>query len=286
MTTRILIPMPDLRIIPVAALHAHETHDSQRSQPLIERMQTETVIINPPVVAPLHAGSAGTDFVVLDGANRVHTFATLGYPHLLVQVATYESGQVELSTWAHVVCAWTPDALLASLLALEGVALHEGYMPHAIAHVMLRDDRTLAVCLHPHTHEADQRNAAIGAVVGLYQRSAILQRAAYDPVLDHDPAARAALFAPHPDAIALVTFPACTPADIVTAARTGAYLPPGVSRHIVHGRAVRVNYPLDRLRDPHTPLDVKNEQLAVWQHEKIARRQVRFYAESTYQFDE
>ena len=101
-------PQPDLRIVPTKTLHPHEDHDFQRSEPLIERLASETVVINPPIVAPM-----GDDqFLVLDGANRFHALSHLGYPHILVQVAPYESGYVELKTWRHVVCDWQPEALM------------------------------------------------------------------------------------------------------------------------------------------------------------------------------
>jgi hypothetical protein len=98
-----------------------------------------------------------------------------------------------------------------------------------------------------------------------------------------DPARLWALF---PSPVALVSFPPVTPDDVLTAARKGAYLPPGVSRHIVHGRAVRLNYPLDALRATTRTLEEKNADLTAWVREKMAQRRVRYYAESTYQFDE
>src|SRR5690606_18867749 len=85
-------PLPDLRIVSASTLHPHEEHDSQRLLPLVERFRAEDYIINPPIVAPMGA----SQFVILDGANRCHAFRALEYPHMLVQVAAYESGYVEL----------------------------------------------------------------------------------------------------------------------------------------------------------------------------------------------
>src|SRR5689334_706378 len=102
-TDRGTVPTPDLRIVPVSILHAHEEHDSQRSQPLVERLRGESLMINPPLVAPMESGQ----YVILDGANRVYAFSELEYPHILVQVAPYESGLVELSNWQHVVAGWS-----------------------------------------------------------------------------------------------------------------------------------------------------------------------------------
>lgn len=265
-------PIPDLRIVTIDTLHPHEDHDSQRSGPLIERLRTETTIINPPLVAPMGLN----EFVILDGANRVTAFQALQYPHLLVQVASYNTAQVELSTWSHVVCDWTVDEFTRSLYELPSIRIKEAQDANAIAHVIFPDHRVLSIGAALNT--AQERNGALRQVVGIYQRGAVLQRTALVEPRE--------VFPLHPDGIALVVFPSYTPADIIEAARHHAYLPPGVSRHIVHGRAIRVNYPLARLRDRDLPLRQKNEELLRWMQDKLAQRQVRYYAESTYQFDE
>lgn len=265
-------PAPDLRIVMTESLFAHEDHDSQRSIPLVERIRNEQWMINPPIVAPMDAHR----FVILDGANRVHAFNELGYPHMLVQAASYDTGQVELSTWQHIVCNWSRAEFIESLVNLPEIHLFEGQDAHAIAHIIFRDGAILAVRSPVET--THERNAALRSVVRLYQQKAVLQRTA---LTEPDE-----IFPLHPDGIAVVLFPAYLPIDIVSAARHNAFLPAGVSRHIVHGRAVRVNYPIEQLRTDQISLREKNETLFSWMQEKLAQKRVRFYAESTYQFDE
>lgn len=265
-------PTPDLRIILIDSIHPHEEYDSQRSEPLIERLREEKYVINPPIVAPMGA----SQYVIMDGANRCHSLAHLGYPHILVQVVSYDSGYVELDVWNHVISKWTAEALLDQLTTLPDITLAAGQHAQAIAHFLLRDGRVFAV-LAPveNTHE---RNAALRNVVGIYQRSAVLNRTALQEPDDVWPL--------YPDAIAMVVFPRYQPADIIAAAKYKAYLPPGISRHIVHGRALRVNYPLEKLLDISVGLYEKNQDLKVWLQDKLAKRQIRYYAEAIYQFDE
>jgi hypothetical protein len=270
------VPTPVLRIVAVSSLHPHEEHDSQRSEPLIERIRTETTMINPPLVAPMNAPIGDDQYVILDGANRVHVFSELGYPHILTQVASYDSGLVELSNWQHVVADWNDTDFLHYLERTPGIALVSGENATAIAHIRFRDAHLVAVCTQETTIHG--RNAALCRAVAGYQQNARLHRTALS-----DPDEIWHMF---PDAIALVTFPHYRPQDIIAAAQEHAYLPPGISRHIVHGRAVRVNYPLDALRDPSIPLEQKNADLLAWMQTKLANRQVRYYAEATYQFDE
>jgi hypothetical protein len=265
-------PPPDLRIVLTESLHPHEEHDSQRALPLIERLKSESVVINPPIVSPMGA----SQYVILDGANRYYAFSHLEYPHILVQVASYESGYVELKTWRHLVCNWEEDAFINHLKALPDLELIEGQNAQAIAHIMFRDQRVIALIAPvENTHE---RNAALCKVVAIYQQNAVLHRTALTEPDDIWPL--------HPNAFALVTFPQYQPSDIIAAARFHAYLPPGISRHIIHGRALRVNYPLDLLRDEQIRLSEKNQNLQTWMQEKLENRRVRYYAEATYQFDE
>ncbi len=265
-------PMPNLCILPVERLHAHELHDSQRSDPLIERLRHDTLMINPPLVAAMD----DENFVVLDGANRVHGFATLEFPHILAQVVDYATDLVTLDTWQHVISDWNSTALLNQIAALPSIEVRDEHTAHAITHIHLPDQRLLAITAPDDSVQA--RNAALCQVVMLYQRHAKLNRTTLPDI--------SAVWDLFPTAFALVTFPLYQPADIITAAREQAYLPPGVSRHIVQGRALRVNYPLEILRDRNQSLDAKNADLRVWLQSKLAHRQVRYYAEATYQFDE
>jgi hypothetical protein len=265
-------PVPDLRIVLTESLHPHEEYDTQRAEPLIQRLQEEPFMINPPIVAPIGA----SQFVILDGANRCHAFSALGYPHILVQVSSYDSGYVQLATWHHIVSGWDSSEFTEKLQNLDDVELVEGQVSHAIAHIIFRDGLVTAVCAPvSSTHE---RNAALRDVVRVYHQQAKLYRTALNEPDDIWPL--------YESAIAMVVFPRYQPADIIAAARYRAYIPPGISRHIVHGRALRINYPLNSLRDANTTLVEKNETLKRWLQERFARRQIRYYSEATYQFDE
>lgn len=265
-------PTPDLRIVPIDSLRPHEEHDSQRSQPLVERLKNEALMINPPVVAPM----SGDEYVILDGANRCHSFLELGYPHILVQVVSYEAGYVQLKTWSHVVSHWNSAVFLKYIQGIKEVHLSKNTSAEAIAHLALPDGALLAIETASATRH--EQNAALRRVVALYQQNALLHRTAMREPED--------IWQLYDQAIAILLFPNYQPSDIIAAAQLQAYLPPGVSRHIVHGRALRVNYSLDLLRDPHTSLETKNNRLKDWLQAKLQRRQLRYYAESTYQFDE
>ncbi|MEQ8673360.1 MAG: hypothetical protein RLP44_02840 [Aggregatilineales bacterium] len=270
--SRLSAPPPDLRIIPIDSLLPHEEHDSQRSKNLVEKFKHADVMINPPLVAPINA----TQYVILDGANRCYTFKQLGYPHILVQVVSYESGYVDLNTWNHIISDWELGEFIEEIKQLDGIEIHDEQDSSALAHVILNNGQVLSLrAIVQSTHE---RNTLLRTFVTIYQQQARLYRTAINEPDE--------LWLLYPQAIAVVLFPEYASADIIAAAKYQAFLPPGISRHIIHGRALKVNYPLKDLQSETTSLLEKNQRLQQWLQEKLAQRNVRYYAEATYQFDE
>ena len=266
-------PPPNLRIVPIEAVLPHEQGDIQRSRPLIDRLRHAEFFTNPPIVS----ASADDKYVLMDGSNRHISMKTLGYRHILVQIADYDSDCVELGLWRHIVADWDGERLLRALKAIDGVEVKESNTAGAIAlaQAELRDGPVYGIYA-----EADNlatRNAALRQVVEAYHKAATLYRTPLtDPGL---------IWSIFPSGIALLSFPQYQPQDIIEAALQSAYLPPGVSRHIIQGRALNLNYPMESLRSP-LSLAEKNEQLQEWLRQQYARRSVRYYAEATYQFDE
>lgn len=264
-------PTPDLRIVNVDDVHPHEIHDSQRAQPLLERIRHAEVLTNPPIVAPAPNGK----YVLLDGANRHYCFGALGYKHILVQVVEYESEYVELGVWKHVLRDWERVVFVNEMHKQFGDRLHIGWERNAAAQIILQDGKTLAI--HCDCPTMGERNEILRQLVQLYHSHVRLNRTSLVEPSD--------IWSLYPDAFAVVVFPYYSPSDIISAAQQNALLPPGVSRHIIHGRALKLNYSLALLQQE-TSLEAKNAVLTEWLKDKVANRGMRYYAESTFQFDE
>ena len=264
-------PPPVLRIVHVSDILPHEKSDLQRSQPLMERLERAEYFTNPPLVGELEDDK----YVLMDGSNRHVSMRMLGFEHILAQVVDYESDFVELGVWQHIVADWDSQSLLTELEAVDQVEIRDGWDGNAVAQILLRDGPVFSI--HSATGSLRERNATLRRVVAIYHANATLYRT---PLTD--PGQIWSLF---PTGFALVMFPSYEPHDIIDAALHRAYLPPGVSRHIIHGRALNVNYPMARLRD-RLSLDKKNQLFQEWMRQQYARRSVRFYAESTFQFAE
>jgi hypothetical protein len=274
--------LPDLRFVAVEALIPHEQHDPLRSAPLVVRLRAEGVLRNPPIVAPLPPDDAR--FVVLDGANRATAATEAGLPHLVVQVVRYEDPGLRLSTWHHALVGVPAEEFERSLGEVAGLTRVTTDLPHARAVLARREALAFvafpggrAVTLHGAGGLREQ-NAVLNAVVDRYRGRVRLHRVASDSFADAQ--------AEHPEVTALLVFPHFAPAEVLELATSGARLPAGITRHVIPWRALRLNVPLERLADRAQTTEEKNRWLAEWLREKMLKREVRFYQESTVLFDE
>jgi len=272
--------LPDLRVVQAADLLLHEQHDVQRSEPLARRIASDGVLKNPPIVAPV---DGGPPFVVLDGANRVTAAAALGLDHIVVQVVDYDDPALVLDTWHHLVCGFPRDRFDALLAQVAGARPEPADVVHARALVARRealacivdtDGRAYTVGAAGDLHE---RTARLNDLVDIYRSRGRICRVRTDHIDD--------LLSWHDDVTVLVVFPRYEPAEIVDLARVGARLPAGITRHLIPHRALRVNVPVDILRDDRSA-QAKNEWLKDWVKTKLQAKEVRSYQESTVLFDE
>lgn len=273
--------MPDLRIVPIDSLIPHEEHDQQRSAPLLERIRSAGTWLNPPIVAPMD----GQRYVILDGANRHYSLKQLGYPYILVQVVDYESEHVLLDTWHHIISGVSWFEFLRNIRHLPNLRMESADLLNAraalarreaMAYTVLNDNR--AYVLSAAEHSLGAQTLLLRQVVDTYKRAGALNRINTDMLS----VARRM----YPAAVAIIVFPRYQPAEILVAARDGQLLPPGISRHVIQGRAMRLHYPLAALEENGETLLEKNHRLLAWIQERMAARQVRFYAEASYLFDE
>jgi hypothetical protein len=272
--------LPDLRILPLDALAPHERTDPRRVNPLLERLTTEAVLRNPPIVAPFD--EAGKRFVVLDGANRTTAMRALGLPHVLAQVVDY--AQVQLFVWHHAITQCSMEDLLGQIGTIKGLHIRAGDLMSARAALARREALAFISC--DQTHKTDiltggadvrERTELLNVLVDMYEGCAKVQRTTSDNLSEVREA--------YADASAVVVFPRYESAEIVDLARTGVMLPAGITRHVLPLRALRLNYPMDVLRSD-APLAQKQGHLSEWIHERVQARRVRTYAEPTVMFDE
>ena len=256
-------------------MHLHEDADGRRVDALVERLAADGVLRNPPVAAALPAGG----FVILDGANRTTALRRLEAPALLLQVVEYDSPQIRLEVWHH-------------LLREDGPALEELLPPRSLVDLGGGDDLARALAAgevacgiiaggavrgvkaaggFPH------RVAALRTTVGAYNGRLPIYRVLTDD-LDE-------LREEYDRIGALVVFPRFSKDQILALATLPDKLPTGITRHVIPNRALRVNLPLELLRGPGS-VESKNATLSALIHERLLAHRVRVYREPTVLFDD
>lgn len=274
--------LPDLRVVSLESLVLHEQMDERRAPPLVDALQADGVLRNPPIVHPL--SDRLERYVVLDGANRSTAFRLLGIPHILVQVVHAGNTSVRLETWNHVLSCLSAEDLVQALERYPDLAIIASDLERAdynvtsgasLAYLSLPDGRTLEVV--GETRPLGWRVQNLNALVASYQTLCRLSRTT----------ARKApgLEAVFPEISGLVVFPRFEQEEVIKAASAGWLLPAGLTRFVISPRALRLNYPLDRLANPQA-LETKRAELEAWLQARAEARRVRYYAESTFLFDE
>jgi hypothetical protein len=263
--------LPDLRVVPSAALRLHEECDPERVARLARRLAAEGVLRNPPVAAPL----GGDAYVVLDGANRVTALQQSGVPHQAVQVVDYDDPAVVLDVWAHLL----PDDASAVRAAgpwepLSAEDLQAGLAGGHLACGLVTRAGTFGM---PGGPDLAGRVRAMASVVAAYKGRQTIYRV--------QPAALEALAREYGRADALVVFPRLSKADVRAIADLPEKLPTGISRHVIPLRALRVNVDLALLQAAETTAE-KQARLDQVIRARLLEHRVRVYPEPTVLYDE
>lgn len=274
--------LPHLSVVRTASLHPHELPDEQRAQPLVATLARERVLKNPPIVQPIE--DRPHEFVVLDGANRVTALRMLEIPHALVQVSHPNGDSVRLRTWNHVLLGVKPTRVERLLRSLNGFEMRRSNATKAeaaltagtsLVNFILREGEvfeTVAQDLSLRT-----RVQALRELVDAYHGQVHFERTSAEE-LD-------SLRQLYDGVACLVIFPEFAREEVVEGAANRWHFPPGITRFVVSPRALRLNYPLDRLEGDESR-EEKQADLDEWVRKRLSDRRVRYYAESTFLFDE
>jgi hypothetical protein len=274
--------LPQLSILPADKLLLHEYHDEQRALPLIENLNETGILKNPPIVLDLH--DADGHFMVLDGANRVTALRKIGSPHVLAQVIQPDDPYLELNNWNHVIRELPLEVFMDGLRVIPDLELRPAAGPFIFQEE--ETDQYLAFVetltsggyqIFGTIPDRDDSLKLLNAITHSYITQARLDRTSQRQI--------AGLEDLFHNLTALVVYPYFSLTEVMRLAINGRLLPAGITRFIVSPRALRLNYPLSELTAA-KPAAEKNETLNRWVQERLDRKGVRYYAETTYLFDE
>jgi len=271
--------LPDLRMLATDQLIPHEEVDPRRVHRLSERIREEGLLKNPPIVTKIPELD---QYVILDGANRVMAFRELGIPHIVAQVVDYDDPDLILDTWYHVVSGMELSEFEDAILSIGEMCLEETTladarraleMNKAVAYIVSENEVRLVAC----PDGAERTREILIKIVNAYKGRADIFRASNDIWEKQKPY--------YPQITALVIFPRYRPIDILYYAQNGYKVPTGITRHIIPTRALNINIPLKVLEEDRS-LGEKRQWLHDWLMERMATNAIRYYAESTFSFNE
>lgn len=273
-----------LLVVPVEQVTPHERIDEKRVGRLMQRLEEEGKLVNPPITTYWKGR-----YVVLDGATRFASMQRLGYPFIIIQSVDREQPGFQLHTWYHAISvdADTPQprdisGLLAALGKLDGLELQP--MPAGAAHGPLeepdglcylldRQGQTWLARIAPHADKLRVMNNMVDA----YSEWGSVERTLLTDI--------ERLAIQFPQLVAVAVFPQFAPEEVFDAATAGDFLPAGLTRFVIPGRILRLNADLDRLKQPETLAEKRawfNELVAG----KLSRSRMRYYQEPVILLDE
>ncbi len=267
-----------LRFVPLEKLLLHEEDDPNRVKRIEISLTRDGFLRNPPIVTEFRS-----KYIVLDGATRVSAFASMGFRDILVQIVDYDKESVDLSVWNHVIVGLPPDKLLADLADIEEFTLQRMDDTTALQRLNNRDIEACIIMRNGSQFavlcEGDICNKAdlLCQLVSVYRGKAEVHRTAsvnIPPLLKE-----------YPGFSAVIAFPVYTPTDVVEIALNGSKIPMGVTRHLIPGRALGVNVPLEKFKDS-APLEEKNAWLDENVRQRLKSNKIRLYQEPVFVFDE
>lgn len=255
--------MPVLRVVPLERIRRHEEIDPLRVEKLQKRIASDGIQVNPMVC--IDAGNG--DLVLLDGATRTESLRSLGLPHAVVQLV--DPGAVTLHTWHHVVRGCSPTELGEAVRASRELKLVEPGEPPAVhlstsaSYGVDGGDLSLSSTL----------SSLVTSYVGTWDVSR-----ATEPAAD-------VVAASYPDWAAIVEFPILTVEDVMSAALTDDLLPAGITRFLVHERALRLNLELELLASEGSA-EHKQEAVDRILEERARDGRLRRYEETIFVLDD
>jgi len=274
--------LPNLRVISSDNLKFHEDPDPHRLLNLIDRLGSEAVLKNPPIVARIKGLN---EYIILDGANRITALMKLGFRQIPVQVIKFEDPLLSLHCWNHVIETLDKEYFITNLKNIKGIKISEdsavsdvgprfSEKKSDICHLTFKNGEAFYIS---GGKKITNKVKLLSEITALYLGRQVSDRVSYSN-LEH-------LRKHYKDFTALMTFRRIDKEDFLKIIKAGQRLPAGITRVFLPKRALGLNIPLEFLKAKLT-LEDKNRWLDDTILKRVREKSIRFYREPTFVFDE
>ena len=236
---------PVLKLVDLSSIELQEEAEGKRLELLIEAFKKSGILKDPPVVTK----GLGKKLIQLDGTNRINVLRQLGCSHIVVQVVDYhDTSQVLIKNWVHVskvnIREFVRKLNIIKGAKTESFKIGLGVTltghPLASATIIFRDGTGLSLYTHS---DILTRVRLLRSVVKLYEQ--LIERDRQVSIESMQQLSD--FFNKHKDKNVALFFPSFSSHEIYTLLAKGIILPTGITRHVINGRVLRINYPIAML---------------------------------------
>ncbi len=267
--------LSQLRIVSLKNLIPHELADFRRIEFLSKKISQDGCLKNPVV-----AGRFGdaNKLLVLDGSTRASALKILGFPDALVQVVDFQSREVELETWGHLILGTNREEVLEETKRL-GLNVTSGRKDEAIS--ILNDRRVISCFVFGDENSLIVSNCSSDVesqIRELKRLLAVCYKKQRICCTDYEECLN--LAKQNTDRSVVVhLLPGFLKEEILAMALRAILLPIGVTRFVVPQRILRVDISNDVLAS-NVSLEEKNLFLSELIRYRMENKKIRFYQES------
>ncbi len=270
-----------LEVIAIKDILTHEELDPSNSKELISFLKKSQTLSNPIIVASL----GKKKYLQLDGMNRIHSFKMLGIKTITSQIVDYnDQEEIQLSSWLHIFRG-DLKKFINFIKKDKSLIVSQGRMDQ-VGHRYIKETDFGRLCTIV-TNKKEVFFISTGGnfsdkikrmnyLVSFYKDN--LSRGTLPYTLDHDNVKL--FFKQYPKDNIVVVFPTFTPQQIIESANSRVLLPTGITRHLVRGRVININLPLNLFNEKKSLKEQNKEQDRI-----LLQKRSRLYEEPTINFE-
>lgn len=247
----------DLRLVELERLVLHEAHDENRLGGLRRRMEAEGIQRNPVIIAPHE-----DNYLVLDGAHRVHTMREMDSRFILVQLVKLPD---KTESWSHYLNGIESSALRR----IEEIEVSRSPGAPWLAEIEQGDGERLYVRAHGTELIAEVR--ALWKLGEVYPDDGVVRRVESDQPIQIG------------GGETLIRYRPFTVRELAEIVRYGAVLPAGITRFRIRERVLGVRFPLEKMKDG--DLEARNADLRKLVESYQKQNRIRYYGEPVVLFE-
>lgn len=269
----------ELNILKIKDIKLHETTETKRLRNIYERIAGCKYLNNPVIV-----GKVNSDYLLIDGANRLSTLTDLNCKLVIAQVIDYMKPGIKLKTWNHHIHNFPKESLFQffsdNSLRFKNVNMNEAIRIrknrlNTLIASDIESGQTFVVTLPVNFGEMIQcLNKLTAIYFGKYTFDRSEEEIKFSDIRKYT--RRKGM---------LIEFPKFRKQHVIKAATSKFKIPAGITRHIIINRVLHVRYELKKLKSENG-IEKKNSELKLALLKKIDANKVRQYRESVIVFDE